>query len=56
MPSVTEILQRLKESGHIIYEKYGAISLLESGMSVEKIIHDVLWWFFSRVSEDDRNR
>ncbi|HEV8387266.1 MAG TPA: transcriptional regulator MntR [Nitrososphaera sp.] len=39
-PSVTKMLQRLHESGHINYEKYRGISLTESGMSVAENIHE----------------
>ena len=39
-PSVTKMLQRLNESGHINYEKYRGISLTESGMAVAENIHE----------------
>jgi Mn-dependent DtxR family transcriptional regulator len=39
-PSVTKMIQRLSESGHVNYEKYRGISLTESGMAVAKNIHD----------------
>jgi len=39
-PSVTKMLQRLHESGHINYEKYRGISLTESGMAVAENIHE----------------
>ena len=60
-PSVTKMLQRLNESGHINYEKYRGISLTESGMSVAKNIHDrhgVLAEFLKMigVDEDTANR
>jgi Mn-dependent DtxR family transcriptional regulator len=60
-PSVTKMLQRLNDSGHINYEKYRGISLTESGMSVAKNIHDrhgVLAEFLKMigVDEDTANR
>src|SRR6185295_8024591 len=60
-PSVTKMLQRLHESGHVIYEKYRGISLTESGTAVAKNIHDrhgVLAEFFRiiGVEEDTANR
>jgi Mn-dependent DtxR family transcriptional regulator len=60
-PSVTKMLQRLNESGHINYEKYRGISLTESGTAVAKNIHDrhgVLAEFFKiiGVNEDTANR
>jgi Mn-dependent DtxR family transcriptional regulator len=60
-PSVTKMLQRLNESGHINYEKYRGVSLTESGMAVAKNIHDrhgVLAEFFKMigVNEDTANR
>lgn len=60
-PSVTKMLQRLNESGHINYEKYRGISLTESGMAVAKNIHDrhdVLAEFLKiiGVDEDIANR
>jgi len=39
-PSVTKMLQRLNESGHVNYEKYRGISLTDSGIAVAKNIHD----------------
>jgi Mn-dependent DtxR family transcriptional regulator len=60
-PSVTKMLQRLNESGHVNYEKYRGISLTESGVAVAKNIHDrhgVLAEFFKMigVDEDTANR
>jgi Mn-dependent DtxR family transcriptional regulator len=60
-PSVTKMLQRLNESGHVNYEKYRGISLTESGMSIAKNIHDrhsVLAEFFKMIGldEDTANR
>ncbi len=60
-PSVTKMLQRLNDSGHINYEKYRGISLTESGMAVAKNIHDrhdVLAEFLKiiGVDEDIANR
>src|ERR671926_1734084 len=54
-PSVTKMLQRLNESGHVNYEKYRGISLTESGMSIAKNIHDrhsVLAEFFKIIGVD----
>ena len=39
-PSVTKMMQRLNESGHINYEKYRGISLTESGMAVAENMHE----------------
>jgi Mn-dependent DtxR family transcriptional regulator len=60
-PSVTKMLQRLSESGHVNYEKYRGITLTDSGMAVAKSIHDrhgVLAEFFMMigVDEDTANR
>jgi Mn-dependent DtxR family transcriptional regulator len=55
-PSVTKMLQRLNESGHVNYEKYRGISLTESGMSIAKNIHDrhsVLAEFFKMIGVDE---
>lgn len=60
-PSVTKMLQRLSESGHVNYEKYRGITLTDSGMAVAKSIHDrhgVLAEFLMMigVDEDTANR
>jgi DNA-binding MarR family transcriptional regulator len=39
-PSVTKMLQRLNESGHVNYERYRGISLTETGVAVAKNMHD----------------
>lgn len=39
-PSVTKMLQRLNESGHVNYEKYRGITLTDSGIAIAKNIHD----------------
>jgi DtxR family transcriptional regulator, manganese transport regulator len=55
-PSVTKMLQRLNESGHVNYEKYRGISLTESGVAVAKNIHDrhgVLAEFFKMIGVDE---
>ena len=39
-PSVTKMLQRLNDSGHVNYEKYRGISLTESGIAVAENIHE----------------
>jgi Mn-dependent DtxR family transcriptional regulator len=60
-PSVTKMLQRLSESGHVNYEKYRGITLTDSGVAVAKSIHDrhgVLAEFLVMigVDEDTANR
>ncbi len=60
-PSVTKMLQRLNESGHVNYERYRGISLTESGVAVAKNIHDrhsILADFLKLigVDEDTANR
>lgn len=55
-PSVTKMLQRLNESGHINYEKYRGISLTESGMAVAQNIHErhgVLADFLKMIGVDE---
>ena len=55
-PSVTKMIQRLNESGHINYEKYRGISLTESGMAVAKNIHDrhgLLATFLKMIGVDE---
>ena len=39
-PSVTKMIQRLDESGHLNYEKYRGINLTQQGISVAKNIHN----------------
>ncbi|WP_337862036.1 transcriptional regulator MntR [Nitrososphaera sp.] len=39
-PSVTKMLQRLNESGHVNYEKYRGIALTDSGVAIAKSMHD----------------
>lgn len=60
-PSVTKMLQRLSESGHVNYEKYRGITLTDSGVAVAKSMHDrhgVLAEFLMMigVDEDTANR
>lgn len=60
-PSVTKMLQRLNESGHVNYERYRGISLTESGVAIAKNMHDrhgVLADFLKMigVGEDTANR
>jgi Mn-dependent DtxR family transcriptional regulator len=60
-PSVTKMLQRLNESGHVNYERYRGISLTESGVTVAKNMHDrhgILADFLKMigVDEDTANR
>jgi Mn-dependent DtxR family transcriptional regulator len=38
-PSVTKMLQRLSESGHVNYEKYRGITLTDAGVTVAKNMH-----------------
>ena len=59
--SVTKMLQRLNESGHINYERYRGISLTESGVAVAKSMHNrhgILADFLKMigVDEDTANR
>lgn len=39
-PSVTKMIQRLNENGHLNYEKYRGISLTRQGISIAKNIHN----------------
>jgi DtxR family transcriptional regulator, manganese transport regulator len=39
-PSVTKMVQRLDESGHLNYEKYRGIMLTEEGISIAKGMHE----------------
>lgn len=39
-PSVTKMLQRLNESGHVNYEKYRGITLTEAGTTIAKSMHE----------------
>ncbi|SRR5579883_1108006 len=39
-PSVTKMMQRLDESGHLNYEKYRGIMLTDQGASVAKSMHE----------------
>jgi Mn-dependent DtxR family transcriptional regulator len=60
-PSVTKMLQRLNESGHVNYERYRGISLTETGVTVAKNMHErhgVLADFLKMigVDEDTANR
>lgn len=60
-PSVTKMLQRLSETGHVNYEKYRGISLTESGIAVAENIHErhgVLAEFLKMigVEEETANR
>ena len=55
-PSVTKMLQRLDESGHINYERYRGISLTESGVAVAKNMHDrhsILADFLKMIGVDE---
>jgi Mn-dependent DtxR family transcriptional regulator len=60
-PSVTKMVQRLDESGHLNYEKYRGISLTHEGTFVAKSIrerHGLLADFFKiiGVDEDSANK
>jgi DtxR family transcriptional regulator, manganese transport regulator len=51
-PSVTKMVQRLGDSGHLKYEKYRGISLTEEGVRVAKSIrerHGLLAEFFKMI-------
>jgi DtxR family manganese transport transcriptional regulator len=39
-PSVTKMVQRLDESGHLHYEKYRGIMLTDEGISIAKGMHE----------------
>lgn len=39
-PSVTKMLQRLNESGHVNYEKYRGITLTDAGTAIAKSMHE----------------
>jgi Mn-dependent DtxR family transcriptional regulator len=39
-PSVTKMVQRLDESGHLNYEKYRGIMLTQEGISIAKGMHE----------------
>ena len=39
-PSVTKMLQRLNESGHVNYEKYRGITLTDTGTAIAKSMHE----------------
>ena len=39
-PSVTKMMQRLDESGHLNYEKYRGIMLTDEGVTVAKGMHE----------------
>jgi Mn-dependent DtxR family transcriptional regulator len=55
-PSVTKMVQRLDECGHLNYEKYRGISLTEQGVLVAKSIrerHGLLADFFKMIGVDE---
>ncbi len=55
-PSVTKMVQRLDESGHLNYEKYRGISLTQQGVLVAKSIrerHGLLADFFKMIGVDE---
>lgn len=60
-PSVTKMLQRLSESGHVNYEKYRGITLTGAGIAVAESMHyrhGILAEFLMMigVDEDTANR
>lgn len=55
-PSVTKMVQRLDESGHLNYEKYRGISLTHEGIIVATSIrerHGLLADFFKMIGVDE---
>ncbi len=55
-PSVTYMIQRLSESGHLDYEKYRGIRLTEKGILVAKNIrerHGLLAEFLKMIGVDE---
>lgn len=55
-PSVTKMLQRLSESGHVNYERYRGISLTNAGDTIAKNIHQrhgVLSEFLRMIGVDE---
>jgi Mn-dependent DtxR family transcriptional regulator len=55
-PSVTKMVQRLDECGHLNYEKYRGISLTQQGVLVAKSIrerHGLLADFFKMIGVDE---
>lgn len=39
-PSVTKMLQRLSDGGHVNYEKYRGITLTDAGVAIARNIHE----------------
>ncbi len=55
-PSVTKMVQRLDESGYLIYEKYRGIKLTDEGVRVARNIrnrHGLLAEFFKIIGIDE---
>jgi Mn-dependent DtxR family transcriptional regulator len=55
-PSVTKMVQKLNESGHLNYEKYRGIRLTDKGILVAKNIHerhDLLAEFLKMIGVDE---
>ncbi|MGV8106457.1 MAG: transcriptional regulator MntR [Nitrososphaerota archaeon] len=55
-PSVTKMVQRLDESGYLIYEKYRGIKLTDEGIRVARNIrnrHGLLAEFFKIIGVDE---
>lgn len=55
-PSVTKMVQRLDESGYLIYEKYRGIKLTDEGIRVARSIrnrHGLLAEFFKIIGVDE---
>jgi len=57
LPSVSEMMRRLKDKGLVEYEPYGQITLTEKGMKVaEKVAarHELLANFFMALGVDEK--
>jgi Mn-dependent DtxR family transcriptional regulator len=55
-PSVTKMVQRLDESGYLVYEKYRGIKLTDEGIRVARSIrnrHGLLAEFFKIIGVDE---
>jgi Mn-dependent DtxR family transcriptional regulator len=58
-PSVTAMVQRLAETGHLVYERYRGLALTERGRAVAQRIQDrhaTLKRFFSLLELDERTQ
>ena len=55
-PSVTYVVQKLKEEGLVNYEKYRSITLTQDGVEIAKALesrHTTLKWFFCMLGIDE---